>query len=279
MSKFFCGVEEELNSLQGSWGLSQECSHIENMSHEERQKTILITGTASGIGLSLKKHFVELGHSIIAVDITRDIRLIESHPAVLHLTCDCSKEADVMGLFQLLHHKGITCLDVLINNAAISNPYASVLQFQDTTIEEFQSTINVNLTGPFLMSKHAVPLLRLAPTKGRIINISSTRALQSETRTSAAYAASKAGLIGLSHNLAMSLGPDVLVNTIVPGWINAGDYKPTKEDDEQHPAGRVGTPLDVALAVEYLISDRNTFLTGQEIIIDGGMVKKMIYAE
>jgi len=240
------------------------------------KKVILVTGSASGIGRSLVHHFEALGHSLVAVDINASNIPATGHGKIVEFTCDVSKEDQIVKLFEQLAKKGMG-LDVLLNNAAIANPHSFSKKFEDTSLEEWQRTIDVNLTGPFLMCKHATPLLRRATHKGRIINISSTRALQSEPNSSA-YAASKAGLLGLSHSLAVTLGPDnILVNTILPGWINVANYQPTREDVTQHPAGRVGIAKDVALACEYLIADDNTFVTGQELVIDGGMTKKMIY--
>ena len=139
-------------------------------------------------------------------------------------------------------------------------------------LAEWNRRIGVNLTGPFLMAKHAAPHLRRS--RGAIVNIASTRALQSEPDTEP-YAASKAGLVGLTHALAMSLGPDVRVNCISPGWI--AHQRVRKKDHAQHPVGRVGRDEDVAELVAYLISDAAGFVTGQNFVIDGGMTKKMIY--
>ena len=117
------------------------------------------------------------------------------------------------------------------------------------------------------------------------MNIASTRAMMSEPNTEA-YSASKAGIVGLTHALALSLGPEVRVNCISPGWIDTNQYlhEPnpaltpmTEADHKQHPAGRVGLPPDIAEMVLYLCSDKSGFITGQNFIIDGGMTKKMIY--
>jgi NAD(P)-dependent dehydrogenase (short-subunit alcohol dehydrogenase family) len=125
------------------------------------------------------------------------------------------------------------------------------------------------------MAKHAAPFLRIA--KGAIVNIASTRAIQSE-RNSEAYAASKGGIVALTHALAVSLGPDVRVNCISPGWIETrADVKHSDAARSQHPAGRVGVPQDIAELADYLISAG--FVTGQNFVADGGMTTKMIYAD
>jgi len=117
--------------------------------------------------------------------------------------------------------------------------------------------------------------------------MASTRAIQSEPHTEA-YAASKGGVVAFSHALAISLGPDIRVNCISPGWIATGEWQaPSRRHDDalseadhsQHPVGRVGRPEDVAGLVDYLISDAAGFISGQNFIVDGGMTRKMIYAE
>jgi NAD(P)-dependent dehydrogenase (short-subunit alcohol dehydrogenase family) len=137
----------------------------------------------------------------------------------------------------------------------------------------------------FLCAKHAVPALRKA--RGAIINVASTRALQSEPNTEA-YAASKGGVVALTHALALSLGPAIRVNCISPGWIDVSEWKkPSKRkaaalrdvDHAQHPVGRVGNPLDIGKLALFLLSHDASFITGQNFVADGGMTRKMIYAE
>jgi NAD(P)-dependent dehydrogenase (short-subunit alcohol dehydrogenase family) len=151
------------------------------------------------------------------------------------------------------------------------------------TLAAWNRTLAVNLTGAFLMAKHAAPHLRRA--RGAIVNIASTRALQSEPDTEA-YSATKGGIVALTHALAVSLGPDVRVNCVSPGWIDVSGRQKTRKrrqarlsraDHLQHPAGRVGTPEDVAALVAYLLADEAGFVTGQNFVCDGGMTRKMIY--
>jgi len=124
------------------------------------------------------------------------------------------------------------------------------------------------------MAKHCVPQLRRH--RGAIVNIASTRALQSEPDTEA-YAAAKGGLVGLTHALAISLGPEVRVNCVSPGWIARESVR--RKDHAQHPVGRVGHGEDIAGIVAYLLSDAAGFVTGQNFVVDGGMTKKMIYVD
>jgi len=164
-------------------------------------------------------------------------------------------------------------LDGLVNNAGIG----TTRPMEKLTLEEWNRVIGTNLTGTFLCSKLAVPHLR--QSKGAIVNIASTRARQSEANTEA-YSASKGGIVALTHAMAVSLGPDIRVNCISPGWIETDpDAVHSESDEAQHPCGRVGTPADIAEMVAYLLSSRSGFITGQDFVIDGGMTKKMIYTD
>ena len=153
----------------------------------------------------------------------------------------------------------------------------------ELTLNEWNSVIGTNLTGTFLCSKYATPYLK--KSQGSIINMCSTRAFQSEPDTES-YSASKGGVFALTHSLAMSLGPEIRVNAISPGWIDVSGVKKKstanqldlkKEWHEQHPAGRIGKGEDIAQMVLFLLQPDNSFITGQNFIIDGGMTRKMIY--
>jgi NAD(P)-dependent dehydrogenase (short-subunit alcohol dehydrogenase family) len=164
-------------------------------------------------------------------------------------------------------------LDALINNAGVST--LGTFNLEKLPLEEWNRVLGINLTGYFLMAKHAAPELR--KTKGAIVNVASTRAQMSEP-DSEAYAASKGGVVALTHALAVSLGPDVRVNCISPGWIETNEAAVHSEADRmQHPVGRVGVPQDIAELADCLISAG--FVTGQNVTVDGGMTKKMIYVE
>src|SRR5690606_25807119 len=171
----------------------------------------------------------------------------------------------------------------LVNNAGIANPGSTPVESLD--LAAWNRMIGTNLTGVFLCTKHAVPHLRAAG--GAIVNIASTRALQATPHTEA-YSASKGGVVSLTQALAMSLGPAVRVNVISPGWIAVSDWKKRSLrsspdlrpiDHEQHPAGRVGTPEDIAEMAAFLLSDATGFITGQNFVVDGGMTRKMIFAD
>ena len=174
-------------------------------------------------------------------------------------------------------------LDALINNAGISA--SPRVPPQKLDLERWNRVLAVNLTGTFLMAKYCAP--HLEQSLGAIINIASTRALQSEPNTEA-YSASKGGIVALTHALAMSLGPKVRVNCISPGWIDTGEWQKQGKRREavqdeaehaQHPAGRIGNPLDIGELAAFLLSPAAENITGQNIVSDGGMTRKMIYRE
>jgi NAD(P)-dependent dehydrogenase (short-subunit alcohol dehydrogenase family) len=173
-------------------------------------------------------------------------------------------------------------LDGVVNNAGIADP--EIGPIEDVSLATWRKFIDVNLTGAFLVTKAAVPHLRR--TSGAIVNISSTRAQQSEPETEA-YAATKGGILALTHALAISLGPKIRVNAISPGWIATDEMAPrdkrrapklSRTDHAQHPVGRVGRPDDVAGLCAWLLSSEAGFVTGENVVIDGGMTRKMIYA-
>jgi NAD(P)-dependent dehydrogenase (short-subunit alcohol dehydrogenase family) len=227
-------------------------------------KAALVTGGARGIGRGIAQRLSRLGYAVAVADIT------PSEMEFLFVRCDVSREASVRECVRRVV-KRFGRLDALINNAGLAGPVDPPLE--RLPLARWNRRIAVNLTGPMLMAKHCVPHLRRA--RGAIVNIASTRALQSEPNTEA-YGSSKAGLVGLTHAMAMSLGPRVRVNCISPGWI-AKEPVRRKADHAQHPVGRVGTPQDVAALVAYLISDAAGFVTGQNFVVDGGMTRKMIY--
>ena len=245
----------------------------------------LVTGGAHGIGRGIVAHLLTQGWRVAFFDLddtaANDIVAAFGGPAdVLFVRCNVADESEVeLALRQVISWGGR--LNGLVNNAGLADPVTGALE--DLTLAEWQKRLDVNLTGPFLMAKHAVPHLRLS--RGTIINIASTRALQSEANTEA-YAATKGGLVALTHALAVSLGPEMRVNCISPGWIDTREPEAGQEpeplsprDHGQHPAGRVGKPDDIAAMVHYLMSPQAGFITGQNIVIDGGMVRKMIYEE
>jgi NAD(P)-dependent dehydrogenase (short-subunit alcohol dehydrogenase family) len=245
-------------------------------------KNIIVTGGAQGIGKIITLELLKNGYSISVFEI--DIEAIEEMKAenssenLVFFSVNVANENEVRNAIKAsFHHFGN--ISGLINNAAT---HANI-PISELTLEEWNHVISVNLTGPFLCAKHATPFLK--KSNGSIVNLCSTRAFQSEPDTEA-YSASKGGIFSLTHALAMSLGPEVRVNCISPGWIDvsgvkkkslANQYQFSKEDHLQHPAGRVGKGTDIGNMVLFLLNPENSFITGQNFIIDGGMTRKMIY--
>ena len=245
----------------------------------------LVTGGGQGIGKGIAARLVAEGIQVVIADIDGEAAegtAAELGSSSIAVTVDVADEPAVAGLMQVILSR-FGRLDALVNNAGIATPTAAPVELLE--LGDWNRVIATNLTGVFLCSKHAVPLLRLG--KGTIVNIASTRALQSEPHTEA-YSASKGGVVALTHALAVSLGPDIRVNCISPGWIavdawqKSANRKPPPlrpEDHAQHPVGRVGSPEDIAALVAWLISPQAGFVTGQNFVVDGGMTRKMIYAE
>ncbi|GAB3956032.1 glucose 1-dehydrogenase [Spirosoma harenae] len=247
-------------------------------------KTAIITGGGQGIGRVVTQYLLTHGYRVAIWEADTDAiaELREAFKAssaqILFISCDVSSEVNVRkAAEQTIAHFGQ--IDALINNAAImiEKPLDRL------TLDEWNRVINTNLTGAFLCAKHTASYI--AAQKGSIINIGSTRATQSEPDTFA-YSASKGGILALTHSLAISLGPDIRVNTISPGWIDVSVLKKkakakseelTPEDHLQHPAGRVGQADDIARMILFLIAPENSFITGQNFVVDGGMTRKMIY--
>jgi NAD(P)-dependent dehydrogenase (short-subunit alcohol dehydrogenase family) len=249
------------------------------------RKVALVTGGAHGIGRGIVAFLLKQNWRVAFLDLddtaANEIATAFGDPAnLLYVRCNVANEGDVKLALRQLINWG-SRLDALVNNAGLADPVTGAVE--NLSLAEWQKRLDVNLTGPFLMAKHSIPHLRL--TLGAIVNIASTRAMQSEANTEA-YAATKGGLVALTHALAISLGPEVRVNCISPGWIDTREPEASEEpaplsamDHAQHPAGRVGTPDDIAAMVHYLISPQAKFITGQNIVVDGGMVRKMIYHE
>ena len=252
-------------------------------------KIAIVTGGAQGIGRAIIHHFLEKGWRAVALDkdaeAIEDVRAAFADKPLLAIACDVGKEDAVGTAFEEIDdwQKGEPAgVDLLVNNAGIATPYAGPIE--ELSFADWQAWIDASLTSAFLCARAFVPGLKRR--KGAIVNIASTRAVMSEPN-SEPYASAKGGLLALTHALAISLGPDVRVNAVLPGWIETGPWQKTSEreenpehrdiDREQHPVGRIGKPEDIAAAVDYLSGDQAGFVTGQHFAIDGGMTVKMIY--
>lgn len=246
-------------------------------------KVAIVTGGAQGIGRAIVEHFLKNKAAVVVVDADEEagketINELHSFGKIIFLHTDLSTETEIQKIIDMTV-KNFNRVDFVVNNAGIFLKKA----MEELSLFEWNNIIRTNLTAPFLLAKYAAPFLK--HSHGAIVNIASTRAKMSEPHTEA-YTASKGGMVALTHALAISLGPDVRVNSISPGWIETVDWKKksqrgmphhTQADLMQHPVGRVGKPEDIAALVGYLVSPQASFITGENFVIDGGMTHKMIY--
>jgi NAD(P)-dependent dehydrogenase (short-subunit alcohol dehydrogenase family) len=230
----------------------------------DRQRVALVTGAARGIGAAIVARLRRDGWAVVGAD--RDAAERERH-----VVADVADEAAVAALIEDIRAREGR-LDALVSNAGfmIRKP------LRELSLAEWSSVLATNLTASFLLVRAAEDLLRAS--RGSVVTVASTRAHQSEPNTES-YAASKGGLLALTHAFAISLGPDIRVNCVSPGWIDTAGDELRPEDQAQHPAGRVGRPEDVAALVAWLVGPEAGFVTGAEFLTDGGMTRKMIYAE
>lgn len=250
-----------------------------------RDRVAVVTGAGHGIGKAIARSFVEKGLRVTIADVDKEAgneaaQELARLGDVLYVPTDVADEGQVRAMVaETMGRWGH--IDFLVNNAGIAHAHGPAVT--ELSLERWNAILSVNLTGMFLCAKHTAPHLKAA--QGAIVNIASTRAFMSEPNTEA-YTASKGGVVSLSHGLAISLGPEVRVNCISPGWIDITASKKdpaskktehTPEDHSQHPVGRIGQPEDVATLALFLISPESSFITGANFIVDGGMTRKMIY--
>ena len=220
-------------------------------------KVAVVTGGAHGIGKAIAEAFRAEGAAVEIIDIA---------PGE-HYVGDISKKETLEAFARtVLDRHGH--IDFLINNAL-----PLMKGIDACTYEEFTYALSVGVTAPFYLSKLFAPHFA---TGGVIINISSSRDRMSQPQTDS-YTAAKGGIAALTHALAVSLAGRVRVNSISPGWIDTAYRTYEGPDATQQPAGRVGNPMDIAHMVLFLCSDKAGFITGENICIDGGMTRQMIY--
>lgn len=220
-------------------------------------KTVIITGGANGIGKAIAEEFQKNRARVCVID---------SAPSD-HYVGDIGNKR-VLEEFSEYIRQTYGSVDFLIHNAP-----PLMKGIRECTYEEFERAMSVGITAPFYLTKLLVPIFNQG---GAIVNISSSRDRMSQPQTES-YTAAKGGIAALTHALAMSLAGRIRVNSISPGWINTVGIKYQGADNWQHPAGRVGNPMDIAHMVLFLCSHRSGFITGENICIDGGMTRQMIY--
>ena len=220
-------------------------------------KIAVVTGGAHGIGQAIAEEFRRQGATVRVIDKAEGP----------HFVGDIS-DKDTLEAFASQVIRDCGHVDYLVNNAL-----PLMKGIDSCTWEEFQYALAVGVTAPFYLTKLFAPHFAEGAA---VVNISSSRDRMSQPQTES-YTAAKGGISALTHALAVSLAGKVRVNSISPGWIDTAYREYDGPDAAQHPAGRVGNPMDIANMVLYLCSDKAGFITGENIRIDGGMTRLMVY--
>ena len=230
---------------------------MSNMRFDFKEKIVVVTGGARGIGKCIAEQFASAGARVCVIDLSENDYFVGDLADKNTLEIFAQKVIDDYG------H-----IDYLINNAAPKSCGITSCSYED-----FEYAQKVGVTAPFYLSKLFVPYFAEGAS---IVNISSSRDRMSQPETES-YTAAKGGISALTHAMSVSLAGKVRVNSISPGWIDNNYTVYEGADATQQPVGRVGNPLDIANIVMYLCSDMAGFITGENICIDGGMTKQMIY--
>lgn len=256
-------------------------------------RTAVVTGGAQGIGKGLVQHLLAEGWRVAALDMdgeaVKELAAEMPGDALLARRCDVSNERAVASAYDAIDAWQADAgeaagIDLLVSNAGVADPVIGPIE--DASLADWRRWQDSHVTGAFLMVRGGVPRLRQR-SGASIVLIASTRALQSEPCCEG-YAAAKGALCAMTHALAVSLGPAIRVNAVLPGWIETGPWQKASArarpehravDRDQHPVGRIGEPRDIAATVAWLASEGAGFVTGQQIVVDGGMTRRMLYAE
>ena len=221
------------------------------------EKVAVITGGARGIGRCMAEQFAASGARLAIIDLLPNDYFVGD----LADKATIEKFAEKVG-------RDFGRVDFLINNAAPRS-----VGITSGSLEDFEYAQRVGVTAPFYLTKLLLPYMEKGAS---IVNISSSRDRMSQSETES-YTAAKGGISALTHALAVSLAGQVRVNSVSPGWIDTGFRIYSGPDATQQPVGRVGNPLDIAHTVMFLCSDMGGFITGENICVDGGMTRQMIY--
>ena len=222
-----------------------------------RNKVVVITGGAGGIGKCIAEEFKKEGAHVCIIDCAEGDHYVGDIGDKATLEAFARSVIDQYGR-----------VDVLVNNAP-----PLFIGIENCSYEQFQQSLNIGVTAAFYLTKLFLPYF--APGAS-ILNLSSSRDRMSQPQ-SESYTAAKGGIAALTHSLAVSLAGKVRVNSISPGWIDTAYTVYEGPDAVQQPAGRVGNPLDIAHMALFLASDKAGFITGENICIDGGQTRLMIY--
>lgn len=242
------------------------------------KKVVLITGASRGLGAAIARIFAKNNHNIIlnynnsekeALKLAEELK--EYDVEILPIKADITNEEQIKDMVEISINK-FKRIDVLVNNAAI----ALDTTFEDKTKENFLKTLDTNLIGPFLVAKYVGENM-LKQKQGNIINISSTNGLETYYEYSLDYDASKAGLISLTHNLALHYAPYINVNAVAPGWINTEmnknlDKEYIKEEESKILLNRFAEPNEIANVVYFLSTKEAKYINNEVIRVDGGTI-------
>ena len=242
------------------------------------RKTVLITGASRGLGRAIAKVFAKNNHNVIlnynnseeeAIKLANELE--QDNVEVLTVKADITSEQEIKEMVKQSINK-FKKIDVLINNAGI----AIDTTFEDKTKENFMRILDTNLVGPFLLTKYVGEYM-LKEKQGNIVNISSNTGLEAYYPEGLDYDASKAGLISLTHNLALYYAPYIRVNCVAPGWINTemnknldAEYK--KEEESKILLNRFAEPEEIANVVYFLTTDEAKYINNETIRVDGGTI-------
>ena len=227
-------------------------------------KNAVVTGGAGGIGKVIVETLIAEGWRVAVIDC-----IWRCTTTPLQFTGDIGKQSDLEAFAEFANRAFPEGVDLLVNNAMGS--HGGILG--GCSFEDFDRTLRVGVVAPYYLT--SLLLSRFRPGAS-VVNIASTRAMMSQADTES-YSAAKGGIVALTHALAASLAGRVRVNAISPGWIDTTGGGHDAADLAQHTSGRVGTPDDIARAVMFLADSRNDFINAQNLVIDGGMTKLMIY--